>query len=59
MISYLRCFYWSVETIATAHNLDRGEPVTALEYHVDLLGYTFSVFVLAVIFGEVSWCLSN
>ena len=52
--SYLRCFYWAIQTIATTHNLDRGGPITNLEYKIDLLGYLFSVFVLAIIFGEVS-----
>ena len=55
---YLRCFYWALLTVSTIHELEENNPSTNLEFAVEMIGYLFGVFVLAVIIGEVGLKLS-
>ena len=59
VLSYIRCFYWATLAVATIHELEGQNPETTLEYVVELAGYLFGVFVIAVIIGEVSHMCST
>ncbi len=51
--SYLRSFYWALLTVSTIHEKEENDPETNIEYVVEVVGYLFGIFVLAVIIGEV------
>lgn len=52
-ISYIRCFYWALMSVATIHDLNERSPGNNLEFALGAFGHLVGVFIFAIVISEV------
>ncbi|XP_011410082.2 PREDICTED: cyclic nucleotide-gated cation channel beta-1-like [Amphimedon queenslandica] len=52
-ISYIRCFYWALMSVATIHDLNERSPGNNLEFALGAFGHLVGVFIFAIVISEI------